>query len=602
MKNYFYIKPHISVVMCVYNGEETLANAIESILKQSYRDFELIIVDDASVDNTPRILTLYKDARIKILTNNENIGLTKSLNIGVKNSRGKIIARMDADDISTPDRLLTQVLEIRKGVDICSTRAIIEGTKRPRVSWLYWRIQLLFSNPFIHGSLMFTREIYNRIGGYDEDYKYAQDYIFIIAAIKNNARVCYLHSPKYILYVSPNSISARHNISQKKYALLARDDYRRYLLKKIKKIFTSIINISNFFDPIRHKILLSDVSTFENSKKAWLLKNNDCYYRKPLATRKALIVAYKYEKKNYIIYINYLLYRYLYFLNFLRIIAPFNLKIPDFSKIEADSICFTLGVDRAKPPINECQDLPFKNIEIYALRDLFIIIRMSMLTGIWEPYYHVSYLAYRRTMLLHQEKLKKVIYVCEDCGDMSAQILISNSFYFKSVEMYFSTLLTSLLVTKNKIYTNNKINYKLLSKLGNTVEFKNYDSRIFSGSFIQRKKNKFKLGIIMPLSSDKPLLYNEMISLLDKYSNCLTMFVSYHPQEQKIQNFEVVRDRMNVTDHEFVQSCCLFITTGSSLDDLVKNYSKKIIYIHGLEDFKNIKAELIEKFAIQSAS
>lgn len=598
MKNkgkYYQVNPCISVVMSVYNGEKTVANAIESILNQSYSNFEFVIVDDASVDNTREILTSYKDPRIKILTNDVNLGLTKSLNFGIKSSIGEIIARMDADDFSSPDRLSTQVSIMQKGFDICSTRAIIENTNRPRASWLYWKVQLIFSNPFIHGSLMFTREIYDKIGGYDEDYKYAQDYKFIISAIIKSAKIHYISNSKYKLSTSICSISSRFNESQRKYATLARNEYRKYLLYKIKGIFLPVNRIGKFFDPIRNKNLLSDLAVFEQTRQFWLMKNNDQYFRKPIATRNALIEAYKHESKNYLIYINYLIYRYLYFLCFFRILFPFSIKLPDLSKIASDSICFTLGVDRARPYLKKCQDLPCKIIKTYALYDSLKILKLCIQSGVWEPYYHVAYLEYQKSMVLYRDKLKSIKYICEDCGDISSQILISNSTFFKSVEMHFSAFIAAPFITRHKVITNNELNYRKLKELGNKVELKKYKYNIFSGSF-KNKKPVFELGVIMPLSTDKPIIYEAIIKLIKKLSINITVFVSYHPQELKITNFKYVRERNKVSDHEFIQSCSLFITAGSSLDELAREYKKIIITINSEVEIKSIDDDCINKY------
>ena len=95
--------------MCVYNGDVFLVEAIESILAQTFSAFEFVIVDDASSDQTARILKRYAelDSRIRIITNEKNLGLTRSLNIGLAACRGKYIARMDADDVALPESCAT---------------------------------------------------------------------------------------------------------------------------------------------------------------------------------------------------------------------------------------------------------------------------------------------------------------------------------------------------------------------------------------------------------------------------------------------------------------------------------------------------------------
>ena len=101
--------PTVSVLMSVYNGERFLADAVESILGQSFGDFEFLIVDDGSTDRTRQILRGYDDPRIRLIVNPRNLGLTPSLNIGLAAARGCFIARMDADDIALPDRFARQL-------------------------------------------------------------------------------------------------------------------------------------------------------------------------------------------------------------------------------------------------------------------------------------------------------------------------------------------------------------------------------------------------------------------------------------------------------------------------------------------------------------
>ena len=101
-------KPIITVLMTVYNGESYLTEAIESILYQSYADFEFLIIDDASTDSSNKIILSYKDDKIRYVRNDYNIGQTASLNYGLNIANGKYIARMDQDDLSHRDRLFIQ--------------------------------------------------------------------------------------------------------------------------------------------------------------------------------------------------------------------------------------------------------------------------------------------------------------------------------------------------------------------------------------------------------------------------------------------------------------------------------------------------------------
>ena len=117
----------VSVLMSTHNSEKTIRKAIESIINQTYKDLEFLIVDDCSDDNTYKIIKDYsiKYNFIKIFQNESNIGLTKSLNKLIKNSNGKFIARQDADDESLKERLDLQISNlIKNDVDFCVSRAI----------------------------------------------------------------------------------------------------------------------------------------------------------------------------------------------------------------------------------------------------------------------------------------------------------------------------------------------------------------------------------------------------------------------------------------------------------------------------------------------
>ena len=178
-------KPKVTVLMSVYNGEKYLREAVDSILAQTFKDFEFIIINDGSTDKTAEILKSYKDARIKIVNNDKNIGLTKSLNKGLKMARGKYIARQDADDISFPKRLETQVRYLEEHKSIIAVGTCINriddygetiGSFIFPISPIDIRLNLLFGRwVFAHGSIMFCNSTINPIR-YDENVLYAQDY------------------------------------------------------------------------------------------------------------------------------------------------------------------------------------------------------------------------------------------------------------------------------------------------------------------------------------------------------------------------------------------------------------------------------------------
>ena len=174
--------PKISVVMSVWNGEKYLREAIESILNQTFTDFEFLIVNDGSTDSSFEIIQGYQDERIWVINNEKNIGLTKSLNKAIKQARGEYIARQDADDVSLPDRFEQQVeyFEEHPEVALLGTSAY----KIDEQGKVLGRVivpakpggNLLKGNQFNHGSTMLKREAVDRLGGYNELFRYVQDY------------------------------------------------------------------------------------------------------------------------------------------------------------------------------------------------------------------------------------------------------------------------------------------------------------------------------------------------------------------------------------------------------------------------------------------
>lgn len=174
--------PTISVVMSVYNGAQFLASAIESILNQTFRDFEFIIVNDGSTDSSPVVLDEYahRDRRIRLISR-ENRGLIVSLNEGIASARGKWIARMDADDISFLDRFEKQMTWLQKtGADICGGSVKLFGARTCR-TWRYEqdddviKLQLCFNAPFAHPTVVIRTELAQK-HPYDSLAKHGEDY------------------------------------------------------------------------------------------------------------------------------------------------------------------------------------------------------------------------------------------------------------------------------------------------------------------------------------------------------------------------------------------------------------------------------------------
>lgn len=181
-----HVSPCVSILLPVYNGAEFVSSAIDSLLAQTFTDFELIVLNDGSTDSSQEIIDSYSDSRI-VRVYHDNMGLHRTLNKGIELARGKYICRMDQDDTSAPERLEMQKNFLDSNFDVglvgstCWLVTIGETAKRVvgyafadyEIKWF-----LLFDNPMIHSSVMFRKDILESSGGYAEDskYNYAEDY------------------------------------------------------------------------------------------------------------------------------------------------------------------------------------------------------------------------------------------------------------------------------------------------------------------------------------------------------------------------------------------------------------------------------------------
>ena len=181
----------ISVLMTVYNCEDYVRYAIDSILNQTYQNFEFIIVDDCSNDNSKKIIREFKDDRIKIFELNKRLGRTKALNFGLKKCNHSFIAIQDSDDISKKDRLLKSLTPFEdKGIGMVFSKGeVINSNGQIKRLIPVKKIDqnfsnLRFENYVAHSSTMFRSHLKNNKFFYDEDFTYAQDYKMILTFLK----------------------------------------------------------------------------------------------------------------------------------------------------------------------------------------------------------------------------------------------------------------------------------------------------------------------------------------------------------------------------------------------------------------------------------
>ena len=213
----------VSVLLSTYNSEESIGESIDSLLSQTYKNLEILISDDGSTDSTKEICKKFqlKDERVLFFSNKKNIGLTKSLNNLAQKASGSLIARHDADDISLPYRIEEQIEFMKKKkLDAVTTRSLVKqnNKKRPGISF-YIPDKLLINrkNPFIHGTLIIKKNVFQEIGYYDERFYFAQDYKLFYDLLNNGYKVKTLNKALYILNTE-NNISSENLEKQNYYA------------------------------------------------------------------------------------------------------------------------------------------------------------------------------------------------------------------------------------------------------------------------------------------------------------------------------------------------------------------------------------------------
>jgi hypothetical protein len=177
--------PAVTVLMPVFNAGPLLAQAVDSILAQSFTDFECLIIDDGSTDGAMDALHAIGDPRLRFVRNPSNLGVTATLNLGIGLARAPLIARMDADDISMPNRLQRQVetFQLRPGLGLLGSWAEVIDIEGRNAGHIRLPIEhreiarsMLRDNVFVHPSVMARAHVFREIGGYPADFAVAQDY------------------------------------------------------------------------------------------------------------------------------------------------------------------------------------------------------------------------------------------------------------------------------------------------------------------------------------------------------------------------------------------------------------------------------------------
>ena len=272
------MKINISIILPAYNSEKYIKKTILSILNQSYRNFELIIIVDPSTDNTIEEIKKFKDKRIVLIRNKCKLGLPASLNLGIKKSKSDIIARADSDDYYFKNRLKYQYnfLFNRKDIDLVGSNALILDNKKitnlilpPTRSLIKWH--MLFRCPFLHPSIMIRKKIFYKYGFYPlvkyEDYH-------LYSKIMDKIKYTNLIDVLCVIRKHANNISNHKNKSD---MLEEIKIYKNYIKKFYK------LNINN--------------SVFSVLYSLNVPKSKECVY---LAIKKIKELRVKFFKQNFL--------------------------------------------------------------------------------------------------------------------------------------------------------------------------------------------------------------------------------------------------------------------------------------------------------------
>ncbi len=306
----------ISVVMSVFNGEKYLGEAVDSILNQTFKDFEFIVINDGSTDGTREILESYNDSRI-VLIHQENIGLTKSLNKGIALAKGEYIARQDADDISMPERLEKQIefLENHKNIVLLGTaiKCIdINGVHLKTVKYPhdYTSIRKAINrfNCFYHGSVIFKRHCFLELGGYREFFIKSQDYDLWLRFVEK-FEAANLSLPLYKYRFSRTSFAFNNLVSKKRMAKFARqlnntrksEVNKQSLIQDLKIFFKSPLSLAEKKDILQIYNHWAELLLVNNIKKEAFLLLDDSFENLPSYLYKFLFRIVKFTRSSFLL-------------------------------------------------------------------------------------------------------------------------------------------------------------------------------------------------------------------------------------------------------------------------------------------------------------
>ncbi len=319
--------------MPVYNSEHYIREAIESILSQTYTDFQFLIIAAAATDQTISIINSYHDPRINLIEKPKNTGYTKSLNLGLKKAKGKYIARMDSDDISLPERFEKQIsfFEANPEYILCGTSySIMDQDKKillPETNEKI-RLNLLHSNCIAHPSIMLKRKILEKYSlQYNPEMEPSEDYDLWVRLLSKGK----LHNLQEVLlkYRMHNSSVSRKRIKEQEISAI---EVKLKLLQKVDIPFTQgDLNLLKRIFQKYETLGLKDIESFKELRNKLATSNTSNFFE-PVGFSNYLADLEK-------IVVNKFIYRYkrynlLFFWKYLKAKKIVDMKITKFKEVQ----------------------------------------------------------------------------------------------------------------------------------------------------------------------------------------------------------------------------------------------------------------------------
>ena len=266
----------LTVLMTVYNGGSYLRQAVESVLIQSYSDFEFLIVNDSSTDGSLALLRSFQDPRIRIIVNEVNCGQTVSLNIGLQAAKGEYIARIDADDVALPTWLESQMVVVRHSLAGCAVfscwvtaineKGLIKQLLQIPLTHEGMMLRALTASPVNHGGCLMKRDIILRYGGYDANFRILADYDLWARLLEGGER--FVSGKDVLMAVRFHSESVSR---VEKYLAVARE------VEQVFHHYIKFLSANNLSEPecslLRELCYRGEEMSIENMAKALIILN-----------------------------------------------------------------------------------------------------------------------------------------------------------------------------------------------------------------------------------------------------------------------------------------------------------------------------------------